>query len=144
MYTPQRSSYRCLGAFIAVVLICHSSFAQTSDTDWANVRNLEPDRAISIKLKSGAKYHGEFVNATNDFLSIDSSERAFPGRTIRRRELPRADVREVRIVEPAKSLLAGAAIGTAIGAGLGAGLESTAKSKEDNGLLPLSSDCSAF
>ena len=39
------------------------------------------------------------------------------------------DVRQVRIVDTAKSSAAGAAIGTAIGAGLGAGLESTAKSE---------------
>jgi hypothetical protein len=44
-------------------------------------------------------------------------------------------VQEVRLVRPAASLLAGAAIGAGVGAGIGAGLESAAKSNEDRGLL---------
>ena len=127
---------RTLLAWVAVALVCQASVCQTN-SDWASVQGISPGTTISVKTKSGVKYHGEFISASKAKLDLDANEPAFPGRTIRRRELARDEVREVRFLQPVKSVLAGAGIGASIGIGLGAGIESTAKSKEDNGILPV-------
>jgi hypothetical protein len=127
--------YRCVVLWLVLALASQSSFAQTGLGDWTRVQNLTLDSAISVKTKSGEKYHGELVNVTPESLTINSDERGFPGRVTTRRDLRRDQVQEVRLVRPAASLLAGAAIGAGVGAGIGAGLESTAKSNEDRALL---------
>jgi hypothetical protein len=126
---------RWLVQLLALVLVCQSSFGQTSLGDWQSVRNLAVDSNISVKTKTDEKYHGDLVDVTAESLSIDSDERGFPGRVTTRRDLRRNQVQEVRLVRPAASLLAGAAIGAGLGAGIGAGVESTVRSNEDRGLL---------
>lgn len=126
---------RCFAVWLVLVLASQSSFAQAGLGDWQSVRNLAVDSNISVKTKTGKKYHGDLVNVTTDSLTLDSDERGFPGRVTTRRDLRRDQVEEVRLVRPAASLLAGAAIGAGVGAGIGAGLESAAKSNEDRGLL---------
>jgi hypothetical protein len=120
--------------WLVLAFASQSSFAQTGLGDWTSVQNLPLDSAISVKTKRGDKYHGELVKVTRESLTIDSDERGFPGRVIRRRELRREDIKEVRFVAQLASALAGAAIGAGVGGGIAAGLESTAKSKEDRGL----------
>jgi hypothetical protein len=120
---------------VLLTLGCQFSFAQAPPNDWTNVQNLPTDSAISVKTKTGAKYHGDLVSTTLVMLTIDSDERAFPGRATRRRELKREDVQEVRLVAPTASMLAGGAIGAGLGAGIGVGLDSTAMSHEYRGLI---------
>jgi hypothetical protein len=120
---------------VVLALLCQASNAQKTLADWTNVQDLPVDTTISVKTKAGAKYHGDLVRVTADSVAIDSDEPAFPGRTTRRRELKREDIREIGLVAPATSTLAGAGIGAGVGAGIGVGLDSTAKSHEYRGVL---------
>jgi len=129
--------YRSVAVALVLLLAGESSLAQTLPGDWTNVQNLPPDTAISVKTRAGAKYHGELIRVTGDSLTLASDERGTPGRTIRSRELNRQEIREVRLVAPATSMLAGAAIGAGVGAGIGAGIDATAKSKEDRGVITI-------
>ena len=126
---------RCFAVWLVLALASQSSFSQAGLGDWGSVQNLTLDSAISVKTKTGGKYHGELVNVTSESLTINSDERGFPGRVTRRRELRRENIQEVRFLAPMASVLAGAAIGAGVGAGIGAGVESAAKSNEDRGLL---------
>ncbi len=132
---PAVPRYRCVALSLVLALACQSSLAQAGLTDWRNVQNLPPDSAISVKSRTGAKYHGKLFSVTADSLTIDSDERAFPGRVVKRRALNREDVQEVRLVAPMASLFAGGAIGAGLGAAIGVGLDSTAKSHESRGLI---------
>jgi hypothetical protein len=120
-----------------LTLTCQASYARDTLADWTNVQDLPVDTTISVKTKAGAKYHGDLVRVTADSVAIDSDEPAFSGRTTQRRELKREDIREIRLIAPATSTLAGAGIGAGVGAGIGVGLDSTAKSHEYRGLLAL-------
>jgi hypothetical protein len=122
---------------LMLALTCQASTAQKTLADWTNVQDLPVDTTISVKTKAGAKYHGDLVRVTQDSVAIDSDGPASPGRTTRRRELKREDIREIRLVAPATSTLAGAGIGAGVGAGIGVGLDSTAKSHEYRGVLAL-------
>jgi hypothetical protein len=127
--------HRSVALALVLVLAWQSSLAQGLRGDWTNVRNLPTDSAISVKTRGGGKYHGDLVSVTADSLTLASDEPAFPGRTIRARDLKREEIQEVRLLEPAKSMFAGAAIGAGVGAGIGVALDSTAKSHEDRGVI---------
>lgn len=133
--SPYRSKIVTLALVLA--LTCQASYAQKTLADWTNVQDLPVDTAISVKTKAGPKYHGDLVRVTADSVAIDSDEPASPGRTIQRREFQREDVREIALVAPATSMLAGAGIGAGVGAGIGVGVDSTAKSHEYRGVLAL-------
>jgi len=122
---------------LVLSLICQTSLAQGSSGDWARVQTLAADSKISVKIKSGGKYHGDFVSVTVDTLVIDSDEPAFPGRAMRRREFRRRDVQEIRLIRPAGSVVTGVTIGAGVGAGIGVGLDATAKSHEYRGVIAL-------
>ena len=107
---------------------------QPAPSDWQRVRNLPPHTTIVVQTKTRDRYHGELVNATADSLSLDSDERAFPGRIIRRRDLRQTDVREIRLLNRGASALTGAAIGAAAGASVGLAIDLSARSNEDRGL----------
>jgi hypothetical protein len=132
----RRSVAFLLAILLTVTLSSQRGFAQQQSlADWKNVQALTSGSGISIKTKAGKKYHGELVSVAPSSLLIEADEPAFPGRVIRQRELRREDIREVRLLAPVASILAGGAIGAGLGAGIGAGLESTARSNEDRGLL---------
>jgi hypothetical protein len=137
MSHPSLWCSKSLTVVLLFALVSQSSFAQEARGDWTRVQNLTIETAVSVKTKSGVKYHGEFVEATADSLAIDSDEPGFPGRATRRRQFNREDVREVRLVAPKTSVLAGAGIGASVGAGLGVGLDATAKSHEYRGVMAL-------
>jgi len=126
-----RASMSSRSMTLAVVFApaCQSSIAQVQATagDWSRVQNLAVDTAISVRTKAGAKYHGALVSVTADSMAIDSDETTFSGRTVRRRELKRENIREIRLVKPVTSVLAGAGIGAGIGAGVGVGIDAGAK-----------------
>lgn len=128
---------RLLALTTALLLTSPPTLAQSTSGDWSNVQRLAVDSAVSVKTKAGAKYHGSMVAVTADSLTIDSDERAFPGRTLRRREFRREDVREIRLTSAGASLAAGLVIGAGAGAGIGIALDSTAKSHEYRGVMAL-------
>ncbi len=131
----RRSASFWLAILLALALPSQPGFAQGNLADWKNVQTLVPGSGISVKTKAGKKYHGELVSVIPDSLLLEADEPAFPGRLNRQRELRREDIREVRLLAPVASTLAGGAIGAGVGAGIGAGLESTARSNEARGLL---------
>jgi hypothetical protein len=124
-----------LAILLALALPSQPGFAQGNLADWKSVQTLAPGSGISVKTKAGKKYHGELVSVFPDSLLIEADEPAFPGRVKRQRELRQEDIREVRLLAPVASTLAGGAIGAGLGAGIGAGLESTSRSNEDRGLI---------
>ena len=126
---------RVIASTLALLLTSSSSLAQSTSSDWSTVQNLASGLVLSVRTRTGAKYHGEMVTATPDSLIINSDERAFPGRTVRRREFARSEVREIRLTAYGASLAAGAVIGGAAGAGIGVALDSTAKSHEYRGVV---------
>jgi hypothetical protein len=105
-----------------------------AQNDWQRVMNLAAGTPMTVKMKTGDRYNGSFVVAVTDGLSMDSDERAHPGRITRRRDLVRGEIREVRRLEKLKSALAGAAIGGGVGAGIGIAVDAAARSNEDQGL----------
>jgi hypothetical protein len=127
--------YRHSAMWLALALACQAGHAQGNLADWKNVQNLLPLSGISVETKTGEKYHGSLLEISPDSLTIDSDEPAFPGRTKRRRELRRGDIREVRHLASLASVLAAGAIGTGVGAGIGVGAESASRSKEGRGLV---------
>jgi hypothetical protein len=114
---------------LIIALVCQSSIAQGQGAagDWTRVQDLAVDTAISVKTRAGAKYHGALVGVTADSLAIDSEEATISGRIVRRREFKREAVREIRLVKPVTSVLAGAGIGAGIGAGVGVSIDAGAK-----------------
>jgi hypothetical protein len=68
----------------------------------------------------------------------DMAEGAFKScaihKHIRRRDLIRDEIHEVRRLQKLQSALAGAAIGVGVGAGIGIAVDSAARSNEDQGL----------
>jgi len=114
---------------LVIALACQSSIAQGHGAagDWTRVQDLAVDTAISVRTKAGAKYHGALVSVTADSIVIDSEETIISGRIVRRREFKRETVREIRLVKPVTSVLAGAGIGAGIGAGVGVGIDAGAK-----------------
>jgi hypothetical protein len=123
---------RCVSILILGTFFFSEGFAQTGD--WQRVRNLPLGEPLVLTTRAGERYHGGFVRATEDSVSIDSDERAFPGRRKRLRDVPRSDVREIRRYRPDASTLAVTGIGAGVGAGLGAGIDAGARSNEDRGL----------
>jgi len=119
------------------LLICFTLFssqALAQSGDWKNVGNLSRGDALIVTTQSGARFHGVFVRSTEDSVSLDSDERAFPGRRRALREVQRAEVLEIRRYKPGATALASAGMGAAVGAGLGAGIDAAARSNEDQGL----------
>jgi len=130
------SAFCRVGACILALLMMSALIpAQTASHDWRSVQNLAPDSSLAVKTKSGGKYHGVMVIATSDRLIINSDEPAFPGRTARRREFTREQIREVRLTAAGTSMAVGAAIGGASGAAIGIAADATAKSHEYRGVV---------
>jgi hypothetical protein len=113
---------------ISVLLSANIGEAQS---DWQRVINLAPGTPITVNMKAGDEYHGSFVTAAMGDLSLDSDERAHPGRVIRRRDLTRGQIHEVRRLDKARSALAAAAIGGGVGVGIGVAVDSAARTNED-------------
>lgn len=123
---------RCVSILILGTFFFSEGFAQAGN--WQRVRNLPLGEPLVLTTRAGERFHGGLVRATEDSVSIDSDERAFPGRRKRLRDVPRSDVREIRRYRPGASTLAVTGIGAGVGAGLGAGIDAAARSNEDRGL----------
>jgi hypothetical protein len=117
-----------------IIFLLASQHIAEAQNDWQRVINLTTGTLITVKMKTGDRYNGSFVAAVMDGLSMDSDERAHPGRITRRRDLTRSDIREVRRLQKLKSVLVGAAIGGGTGAVIGIAVDSAARSNEDKGL----------
>jgi hypothetical protein len=112
--------------------MCQPGWARTNTSDWENLRALDAGAGIWVRTKAGKKYHGEFVNVSEDMLWFNSDEAHFPGRKWIQREIPREDVKEVRHFSQGAVAAVSTAIGLAIGVGIGAAVDARAPIPNDD------------
>jgi hypothetical protein len=114
---------------LAFALACQSCLAQGQAIpgDWTQVQALAIGTTISVRTRAGAKCQGELVGVTPDSIAIDSDEPTFAGRRVHHREFKRENIREIRLLKPVTSVLAGAGIGAGIGAAVGISIDAGAK-----------------
>jgi hypothetical protein len=99
-----------LSAAHAPLAFCQSS----SFNDWGGVQRLRTNEKLVIKQKNGKEIKGGMIEATDTSLTIDRDGKPF--------SIPRADVRQVHVIEGKAQKGKWAAIGAGVGAGAGAGI----------------------
>jgi len=103
---------------VLVLLSTHTplAFAQqsTSTNNWSAVQQLKTNERLVVKQKSGKELKGLMIEATDTTLTIDRD-----GKPV---SIPRADVRQVYVIEGKAAKGKWAAIGAGIGAGAGTGI----------------------
>lgn len=103
---------------VLVLLSTHAplAFAQqsTSTNNWSAVQQLKTNERLVVKQKSGKELKGLMIEATETTLTIDRD-----GKPV---AIPRADVRQVYVIEGKAAKGKWAAIGAGIGAGAGTGI----------------------
>lgn len=103
---------------VLVLLSTHAplAFAQqsTSINNWSAVQQLKTNERLVVKQKSGKELKGLMIEATETTLTIDRD-----GKPV---SIPRADVRQVYVIEGKAAKGKWAAIGAGIGAGAGTGI----------------------
>jgi hypothetical protein len=105
--------------FIVVALLSTCTplaFAQqsASTSDWTAVQRLNTNARLVVKQKNGKELKGLMIEATDNTLTIDRD-----GKPV---SIPRADVRQVHLIEGKAAKGKWALIGAGIGAGVGAGV----------------------
>lgn len=102
---------------LLVLLLLSSStplvFAQ-SLSDWTAVQRIRTNEKLFVRQKNGKELKGEMIEASDTALTIDRD-----GKPV---SIPRADVRQVYIVEGRAQKGKWALIGAGVGAGAGAGI----------------------
>jgi hypothetical protein len=103
---------------VLLVLLLLSSqvplvFAQ-SLTDWAVVQRIHTNEKLFVRQKNGKETRGRMIEASDTALTIDRDGKPFG--------IPRAEVRQVYIVEGKAQKGKWALIGAGVGAGAGAGI----------------------
>jgi hypothetical protein len=88
-------------------------FAQ-SFSDWTAVQRIRTNEKLLVRQKNGKELKGEMIEASETALTIDRD-----GKPV---SIPRADVRQVYIVEGKAQKGKWALIGAGVGAGAGAGI----------------------
>ena len=87
---------------------------QASSNDWSVVQQIKTNAKIIVKQKNGKEVKGSMIEATDTNLTIDRDGKPF--------SIPRADVRQVHVIEAKAQKGKWALIGAGIGAGVGAGI----------------------
>ena len=87
---------------------------QASSNDWAVVQQIKTDQKIIVKQKNGREVKGAMIEASDTTLTIDRDGKPF--------SIPRADVRQVYVIEGKAQKGKWALIGAGIGAGVGAAI----------------------
>lgn len=92
------------------------AFAQQagSISDWASVQRLKTDERLVVQQKNGKEVKGRMIEASDTTLRIDRDGKPL--------EIPRADVRQVHVIEGKAAKGKWALIGAGIGAGTGAAI----------------------
>ena len=102
---------------VLVLLSTHAqlAFAQhTATNDWTAVQQLKTNEKLVVKQKNGKQVSGLMIEATDTTLTIDRDGKPFA--------IPRADVRQVQVIEGKAAKGKWALIGAGIGAGAGTGI----------------------
>ena len=104
---------------VLLLLSSHAPLAfsqQASSNDWSVVQQIRTDAKILVKQKNGKEVKGSMIEATDTTLTIDRDGKPFG--------IPRADVRQVHVIEgkaqKGKWALIGAGIGAGVGTAIGA------------------------
>ena len=87
---------------------------QASSSNWAVVQQLRTSEDLIVKKIDGHQVKGEMIEATDTTLTIDRDGKPM--------SIPRADVRQVYVIEGKAKKGKWAWIGTGIGAGTGAAI----------------------
>jgi hypothetical protein len=82
--------------------------------NWASVQQLKTNERLVVKQRNGKELKGLMIEATDTTLTIDRD-----GKPV---AIPRADVRQVHVIEGKASKGKWALIGAGIGAGAGTGI----------------------
>jgi hypothetical protein len=105
-------------SFLLVLLLLSSyttlAFAQASSNDWAVVQQIRTSEDLIVKKRDGRQVKGEMIEATDTTLTIDDD-----GKPV---SIPRAEVRQIQVIERKAKKGKWAWIGTGIGAGAGAAI----------------------
>jgi hypothetical protein len=88
-------------------------FAQ-STSDWTAVQQIKTSEKLFVRQKNGQEIKGEMIEASDSALTIDREGKPL--------SIPRANVRQVYIVEGKAQKGKWALIGAGVGAGAGAGV----------------------
>jgi hypothetical protein len=105
---------------VILVLVLLSSQAplafsqQASSNDWTVVQQIKTNEKVLVKQKNGKEVKGLMIEATDTTLTIDRDGKPF--------SIPRADVRQVYVIEGKAQKGKWALIGAGVGAGVGAAI----------------------
>ena len=107
---------RTVSTLLVVVLLSTYTplvFAQ-STSDWTAVQQIKTSEKLFVRQKNGQEIKGEMIEASDSALTIDREGKPL--------SIPRANVRQVYIVEGKAQKGKWALIGAGVGAGAGAGV----------------------
>ena len=99
---------------VLLLLSSHAPLAfsqQASSNDWTVVQQIKSDVKILVKQQNGKEVKGSMIEANETSLTIDRNGKPF--------SLPRADVRQVYVIEGKAQKGKWALIGAGVGAGVG-------------------------
>jgi hypothetical protein len=109
---------KILPVILALLLVSsHAPLAfsqQASSNDWTVVQQIKTNEKIVVKQKNGKEIKGSMIEATDTTLTIDRDGKPF--------NIPRADVRQVSVIEGKAQKGKWALIGAGVGAGVGAAI----------------------
>ena len=111
---------RTLPALLVLLLLTsHAPLAfsqQAASNNWMVVQQIKTNEKILVKQNNGKEVKGRMIEATETTLTIDRDGKPF--------SIPRADVRQVHVIEgkaqKGKWALIGAGIGAGVGTAIGA------------------------
>ena len=105
-----------ISVFLVLLLLSAQApfvFAQ-SLSDWAAVQHIRTNEKLLVRQKNGKEIRGEMIEASETALTIDRNGKPL--------SIPRADVRQVYIVEGRAQKGKWALIGAGVGAGAGSAI----------------------
>jgi len=105
-----------ISVFLVLLLLSAQApfvFAQ-SLSDWAAVQHIRTNEKLFVRQKSGKEVKGEMIEASETTLTIDRNGKPL--------SIPRADVRQIYIVEGRAQKGKWALIGAGVGSGAGAAI----------------------
>ena len=105
-----------ISVFLVLLLLSAQAplvFAQ-SLSDWAAVQHIRTNEKLLVRQKNGKELRGEMIEASETTLTIDRNGKPL--------SIPRADVRQVYIVEGKAQKGKWALIGAGVGSGAGAAI----------------------
>lgn len=103
-------------ALVLILLLGHAPLvlSQQSTDNWSAVQQLRVSEDLVVKKKDGKQVKGEMIEASENTLTIDRDGKPL--------SIPRADVRQVYVMEGKAQKGKWAWIGAGVGAGTGAGI----------------------